>query len=160
MLVLRPLFSIPPGTEMFYFPGCARYRNDSVADKSAGFPHSEISGSKVAWHLPGAYRSLSCVLHRLLESRHPPYALKFPIRKFKNHNFSARARMRARINVLTCYVTSMPHNSFASTASYDAVDYLPVCDTYKRPNVNWWHRDRIQFSICNLSDKKTAFRGS
>ena len=26
------------------------------------------------------------VLHRLSEPRHPPYALKFPIRKSKNHN--------------------------------------------------------------------------
>ena len=35
------------------------------------------------------HRSLSqtCrVLHRLLESRHPPYALKFPVGKFKNRN--------------------------------------------------------------------------
>jgi hypothetical protein len=25
------------------------------------------------------------VLHRLLKSRHPPYALKFPVKKFENH---------------------------------------------------------------------------
>ena len=51
------LVFFPPGTEMFYFPGYApctiRCR---VSCKHEGFPHSEISGSKVARHLPEAYR--------------------------------------------------------------------------------------------------------
>ena len=42
-----------------------------------GFPHSEISGSKVAWHLPEAYRSHATSFIALLKSRHPPYALRF-----------------------------------------------------------------------------------
>ena len=50
-----------------------------------GFPHSDISGSKVARHLPEAYRSHATSFIVSTESRHPPYALKFPIRKFKNH---------------------------------------------------------------------------
>ena len=28
------------------------------------------------------------VLHRLLKSRHPPYALKFPVKKFENHKLT------------------------------------------------------------------------
>ena len=40
----------------------------------SGLPHSDIPGSKVVRHLPGAYRSLH-VLHRLLAPRHPPCAL-------------------------------------------------------------------------------------
>ena len=45
--------------------------------KQEGFPHSEISGSKVAWHLPEAYRSFATSFIASLESRHPPYALTF-----------------------------------------------------------------------------------
>jgi hypothetical protein len=48
--------SIPPGTEMFYFPGFAMSLARQLS-KKIGFPHSEISGSKVARHLPEAYRS-------------------------------------------------------------------------------------------------------
>ena len=52
-------FSFPPGTEMFHFPGCALFaiKTKVVEVYSTGFPHSEISGSKVATHLPEAYRS-------------------------------------------------------------------------------------------------------
>ena len=37
--------------------------------------------------LPRSLSQLRHVLHRLLKSRHPPYALKFPVKKFRNHNF-------------------------------------------------------------------------
>lgn len=58
------LFSLPVGTEMFHFPtfplpalyiqaGVTRY-----ARALAGFPHSEILGSKCAYPLPEAYRRL------------------------------------------------------------------------------------------------------
>ena len=40
----------------------------------AGFPHSETTGSKVGWHLPGAIAAAS-VLLQLLLPRHPPFAL-------------------------------------------------------------------------------------
>lgn len=56
MSFLRTLFSFPPGTEMFYFPGCALYIICRVTAKAVGFPHSEISGSKVARYLPETYR--------------------------------------------------------------------------------------------------------
>jgi hypothetical protein len=51
--------SSPPGTEMFHFPGYASYiiKMQIIEVYSTGFPHSEISGSKVAKHLPEAYRS-------------------------------------------------------------------------------------------------------
>ena len=43
---------------MFHFPGCAsQIKFEIIEDYSIGFPHSEISGSKVARHLPEAYRS-------------------------------------------------------------------------------------------------------
>lgn len=40
-----------------------------------GFPHSDISGSKVARHLPEAYRRHATSFVATLMPRHPPYAL-------------------------------------------------------------------------------------
>ena len=51
----------------------------------AGFPHSEICGSKVTCTSPqliAAYR----VLHRLIWPRHPPYALTYLTYIFINKN--------------------------------------------------------------------------
>src|SRR3989338_447663 len=47
-----------------------------------GFPHSDIYGLTLARQLPVAYRSRAASFIASLESRHPPYALKFLIRKF------------------------------------------------------------------------------
>ena len=49
--------------------------------KQIRFPHSEISGSKVARHLPEAYRRHATSFIASFESRHPPCALTFLIRK-------------------------------------------------------------------------------
>ena len=70
---------------MFYFTGCVPYVIHRMLSIDNGFPHSDISGSKVARHLPEAYRRQATSFITFFESRHPPYALKFPIRKFKNH---------------------------------------------------------------------------
>ena len=54
--------SFPPATEMFHFAGFALHTYGFSVQyptmTSDGLPHSEISGSKVACHLPGAYRRL------------------------------------------------------------------------------------------------------
>lgn len=71
---------------MFYFPECVPYVIRRVMTKVTGFPHSDIYGSKITRHLPVAYRRHVASFITSLESRHPPYALKFPIRKLKNHN--------------------------------------------------------------------------
>ena len=49
----------PLGTEMFYFPRCTsvHVNRAQMIRKRTGFPHSEIFGSKIAQHLPEAYRS-------------------------------------------------------------------------------------------------------
>ena len=52
------LISLPPGTEMFQFPGL----------------FAEIPGSMLVWQLPRAYRGLRRP-HRMAP-RHPPYALR------------------------------------------------------------------------------------
>ena len=66
------LISLPPGTEMFQFPGFASPCRDD-GQSSAGLPHSAISGSPRVCHSPellAAYHGL----HRLCVPRHPPHA--------------------------------------------------------------------------------------
>ena len=58
-----------------------RYGNHSIT--SGGFPHSEISGSKLAYSSP-KHIGVRPVLHRLLVPRHPPCALSNLTVK-KNH---------------------------------------------------------------------------
>src|SRR6185437_15091186 len=68
--------SIPPGTEMFQFPGFAsasyvfRYGYPLLG----GLPHSDIHGSTPARGSPWLFAACH-VLHRLLVPRHPPNAL-------------------------------------------------------------------------------------
>ena len=66
------LFSLPPGTEMFHFPGFAPFRvtgHDSCRVTPFGNPR--INGCiAYPWLIADYY-----VLHRLLVPRHPPYAL-------------------------------------------------------------------------------------
>ena len=70
------LMSVPPGTEMFQFPGFASpayvfsWRYPSLG----GLPHSDIHGSKPARGSPWLFAACH-VLHRLLVPRHPPNAL-------------------------------------------------------------------------------------
>ena len=56
------LLSLPVGTEMFHFPTFplpALYIQAGITGSSpAGFPHSEILGSKFVYQLPEAYRRL------------------------------------------------------------------------------------------------------
>ena len=64
LLTESRLLSLPVGTEMFHFPTFplpALYIQAGVtgsACRPAGFPHSEILGSKCAYPLPEAYRRL------------------------------------------------------------------------------------------------------
>ncbi len=60
--ITAAFFSLPLGTKMFQFPRFAHYpyvfRIAFYTIPCRGFPHSDISGSKVACHLPGAFRRL------------------------------------------------------------------------------------------------------
>jgi len=71
------LVSFPLGTEMFHFPKSAPRIKYEVTAEAAGFPHSEISGSKVARHLTEAYRSFttSFIAIKSLGIHHTPLAL-------------------------------------------------------------------------------------
>ena len=67
------LISVPPGTEMFQFPGLASLAGWPVSPP-VGFPHSVILGSRLVCSSPrliAAYHDL----HRLSMPRHPPCAL-------------------------------------------------------------------------------------
>ena len=72
---ITELFSLPPGTKMFQFPGFASaYTMRIAALQAAGLSHSEIPGSKAICAYPGLIAAYH-VLHRLREPRHPPDAL-------------------------------------------------------------------------------------
>ena len=73
------LFSSPPGTKMFQFPGlpslklCIGLMMIMLFDM-IGFPHSDISGSMLICSSPKLFAACH-VLHRLLMPRHSPCAL-------------------------------------------------------------------------------------
>ena len=70
------LMSVPPGTEMFQFPGFAStaYVFNCRYPSRGGLPHSDIHGSTPARGSPWLFAACH-VLHRLLVPRHPPNAL-------------------------------------------------------------------------------------
>ena len=75
------MISLPLGTKMFQFPrfpspGLWVQPGDDAGDlrPGAGFPHSEIPGSRPAHGSPRLI-AVFHVLHRHLAPRHPPYAL-------------------------------------------------------------------------------------
>ena len=82
------LFSLPPGTEMVHFPGFAPsplcVQGEVIGYKPTGFPHSEISGSRVVCTSPELIAAYH-VLHRLHAPRHPPCALSSLTIKFAHH---------------------------------------------------------------------------
>ena len=69
------LFSLPPGTKMFQFPGFApRHKGAVPPHTGGGLPHSDTCGSMAGCASPQLFAA-SRVLRRLLEPRHPPCAL-------------------------------------------------------------------------------------
>ena len=93
------LFSLPPGTKMFQFPGFASaHEMQIITLQVIGLSHSEIPGSEVICTYPGLIAAYH-VLHRLREPRHPPDALTFfrlrrphPKRKGRAHTISCSSR--------------------------------------------------------------------
>ena len=63
-------------TLFWYCDAPTKLCSGSVTSSSLDeFPHSEIHGSKLAWQLPVAYRSLTTSFIASCKSRHPPYTL-------------------------------------------------------------------------------------
>jgi hypothetical protein len=78
LLTESSFLSLPPGTEMFHFPGlalttlCIQVAVSSL--QLEGLPHSDISGSTPVCGSPKLFAAYH-VLHRLPMPRHPPHAL-------------------------------------------------------------------------------------
>ena len=68
------LVSFPPGTEMFHFPGYAPYTHVYGISNEMGFPIRKSSDHRLLITFPKLIADCY-VLHRCLESRHPPYTL-------------------------------------------------------------------------------------
>ncbi len=98
------VISFPPGTEMVHFPGLAHtdlcIQSAGTGVHPAGFPHSEIPGSKPACGSPRLIAACH-VLHRLLAPRHPPYALSSLIIKLTQtvEAFRLRRLDSARLHI-------------------------------------------------------------
>lgn len=71
---------------MFQFPGFAPYIKCKVIEYySMGFPHSEISGSKVVWHLPETYRSqTTSFIASFSQGIHHAPLMELPVRSSTN----------------------------------------------------------------------------
>ena len=119
----------PSGTEMVHFPELAHTSlciQPAVAGvHPAGFPHSEIPGSKPACGSPRLIAACH-VLHRLLAPRHPPYALSSLIikltqyvvfRDVSNHNCDSKLA-----------AVAIPQLFAGSYASIPATPFFPFTD--------------------------------
>jgi hypothetical protein len=93
----------PSGTEMVHFPELAHtslcIQPAVTGVHPAGFPHSDIPGSKPACGSPRLFAACH-VLHRLLAPRHPPYALSSLIIKLTQYVVSQGASIRLRSSKL------------------------------------------------------------
>ena len=103
---------------MFHFPGFAsrpELRDGFSTFKSREFPHSDITGSKVARHLPGAYRSqaTSFIAFRNQGIHHTPFFM-----------FSVRKCTFTRLNFCKKFWRASP-KKFAKQVSSDLPDYNP-----------------------------------
>ena len=87
------------------------------------------------------------VLHRLLKSRHPPYALKFPVKKFENHNPPHRRKKQSQ------------HRIPFATARY--LDILLGFSLSGREKTSQIARQILIFNFLALPlNEKTAFRAA
>ena len=78
-LGITGLFSSPPGTKMFQFPGFSPHKLCVglwviTLFNVTGFPHSDTPGSLPVYDSPRRF-AVFCVLLLLYMPRHPPYAL-------------------------------------------------------------------------------------
>ena len=71
------LFSFPPGTQMFHFPGFSSL-SGCIPIAGCGFPHSDTAGSSLSYSSPARF-AVRCVLLLRHVPRHPPYALSILI---------------------------------------------------------------------------------
>jgi hypothetical protein len=118
----------PAGTEMVHFPALAHTGlciQPAVAGvHPAGFPHSDIPGSKPACGSPRLIAACH-VLHRLLAPRHPPYALSSLIIKLTQYVVFQGASTACAIKTRRSGYTATFPSSFAS---FLAAPFFPLAD--------------------------------
>jgi hypothetical protein len=127
----------PPGTEMVHFPGLAHTRlciqRAVTRVHLAGFPHSEILGSKPACGSPRLIAACH-VLHRLLAPRHPPYALSSLIIKLTQSVFRL---FQIRNNLRRFDSRSSIHPRTAFSPTFTGLIDLRHRLSYLRSSNNW-----------------------
>ena len=115
----------PPGTEMVHFPELAHTSlciQPAVAGvHPAGFPHSEIPGSKPACGSPRLIAACH-VLHRLLAPRHPPYALSSLIIKLTQYVVFQGVSNRLRASKLAA--VAIPRLSTGSSVLFPVAPFF------------------------------------
>ena len=115
----------PSGTEMVHFPELAHtslcIQPAVTGVHPAGFPHSDIPGSKPACGSPRLFAACH-VLHRLLAPRHPPYALSSLIIKLTQYVVFQGASNRLRVSSLAA--VAIPRLSTGSYAPFPATPLL------------------------------------
>ena len=128
-LRLGILVSLPPGTEMFHFPGCAsQLLTLTLLPKAERFPYSDISGSKVARHLPEAYRRHAASFIALKSQGIHRMPFRPPIRKSKNR----------LIHYLTYYFLTCSIQLSTDLPSYETKNRLEaVVDNRQRARVTF-----------------------
>ena len=140
------LFSFPPGTEMFQFPGFAPSFKDGGAVARAGLPHSDIRGSMDICSSPRLFAACH-VLRRLREPRHPSCALV----SFLYDLFSNRYLFVEHRAVFSC-LCRQPRTSFL------LFDLLLVC--FDSLRITFFFRDaRFQHVnvLCSLWVENNGF---
>jgi hypothetical protein len=119
----------PAGTEMVHFPALAHTGlciQPAVAGvHPAGFPHSDIPGSKPACGSPRLIAACH-VLHRLLAPRHPPYALSSLIIKLTQYVVFRDVLNRLRGSKLAA--VAIPQLFARSYAPILAAPFFPFTD--------------------------------
>lgn len=88
---------------MFHFPGYASQHKVGIIEVySIGLPHSEISGSKVALHLPEAYRSYATSFLAIQSQGIHHMLLNLLLGNLKTTNFTD---CLLSLNAFTCCLT-------------------------------------------------------
>jgi hypothetical protein len=136
------LIYFPPGTEMVHFPGLARTRLciQRVVARfcRAGFPHSDIPGSKPVCGFPRLIAAYH-VLHRLLAPRHPPYALSSLTIKLTQHVGLPQPRFEPRLKSSTnCpeRISPLEARAEASSPFHNRYSRAKICSLLRYANLD------------------------
>src|ERR1700693_695070 len=136
------LIYFPPGTEMVHFPGLARTRLciQRVVARfcRAGFPHSDIPGSKPVCGFPRLIAAYH-VLRRLLAPRHPPYALSSLTIKLTQHVGLRQARFEPCLKPSTkCPRGSLPSKRVQRQVRLSTIRYsrAKICSLLRYANLD------------------------